>query len=46
MYEMFFISTFKRFVKLLQMTMVMNGYDRNLTTFHLRWTKDGLPPIL
>ena len=41
MYQTFFIITLKGFVKLLKstVTMVMDGYERNLTTFHLCWTK-------
>ena len=41
MYQTFFIITLKGFVKLLKytVTMVKDGYDRNLTTFHLCWTK-------
>ena len=40
-YQTFFIITFKEFVKLLKaaVTMMMNGYDRNFTMFHLCWTK-------
>ena len=42
MYQMFFIITFKRIceaIEIYTVTMVMDGYDRNLTTFHLCWTK-------
>ena len=41
MYQTFFNITFKVFMKLLKstVTMVMDCYDRNLTTFHLCWTK-------
>ena len=41
MYQTFFIITLKGFVKLLKstVTMVIDGYDRNLTTLHLCWTK-------
>ena len=35
------LSLLKGFVKLLKaaVTLVMDGYDRNLTPFHLCWTK-------
>ena len=38
---LFSLSLLKGFVKLLKytVTMVMDGYDRNLTTFHRCWTK-------
>ena len=41
MYQMFFIIIFKRICEAvaIYITMVMDGYDRNLTTFHLCLTK-------
>ena len=41
MYQTFFIITLKGCVKLSKytVTMVMDGYYRNLTTFHLCWSK-------
>ena len=41
MYQTLFIITLKGFVKQLKYTlmMVMDGYGRNLNTFHLCWTK-------